>query len=235
MRRCVEMTPTARTCGVNCRAWTHDKKFANSNMLSVKHKSKLNKCMKPVANSLHYVAWICHQELCCPLLWCLSLWIQVEPTTLPPQYLGLTLNGKWKDLKRTYPDILSDKQNNLYMSNQHKCGAASSIEKDSLYTKSLHHLSHTVTDHLSHTTSSHTIFDTWSFTHHFVTHHLSHTIFDTPSYTHHLSPHHLSHTQLCHKPFFLHLLLCLSFLPRPRCKICWSLLEEVDLWGYAVP
>ena len=131
------MTPTARTCGVRCRAWTHDKKFANSNMLSVKHKSKLNKCTKPVANSLHYVAWICHQELCYPLLWCLSLWIQVEPTTLPPQYLGLTLNGKWKDLKRTYPDILSDKQNNLYMSNQHKCGAASSIEKDSLYTKSL--------------------------------------------------------------------------------------------------
>ena len=60
---------------------------------------------------------------------------------------------------------------------------------------------------------SHTIFDTWSFTRHFVTHHLSHTIFDTPSYTqlchthrlshtifdtpsltHHLSPHHLSHT-----------------------------------------
>ena len=50
------------------------------------------------------------------------------------------------------------------------------------------------TRYLSHTTLSHTIFDTWSFTHHFVTHHLSHTIFDTPSYTHHLSPHHLSHT-----------------------------------------
>ena len=93
-----------------------------------------------------------------------------------------------------------------------------------------HHLSHTVTDHLSHTTLSHTIFDTPSFTH--VTDHLSHT----PSFTHthHLSPHHLSHTQLCHKPSFLHLLLCFSFLPRPRCNICCSLLEEVDLWGYPV-
>ena len=40
---------------------------------------------------------------------------------------------------------------------------------------------------------SHTIFDTWSFTRHFVTHHLSHTIFDTPSYT-----------QLCHTPSFTH-------------------------------
>ena len=75
-------------------------------------------------------------------------------------------------------------------------------------------------------TSSHTIFDTPSFTHHFVTHHLSHTIFHiplchTPSFTHnfvthHLSPNHLSHTtsshtifhhtifhtQLCHTPSF---------------------------------
>ena len=58
-----------------------------------------------------------------------------------------------------------------------------------------------------------TIFDTPSFTHHFVTHHLSphplphttlsphyfshttlsHTIFDTPSFTHHFVTHHLSH------------------------------------------
>ena len=41
-----------------------------------------------------------------------------------------------------------------------------------------------------------TIFDTPSFTHHFVTHHLSHptlspTIFHAPSFTHHFVTHHL--------------------------------------------
>ena len=54
---------------------------------------------------------------------------------------------------------------------------------------------HFVTDHLSHT-----IFDTPSFTHHFVTHHfthhfvthhLAHTIFHTPSFTHHFVTHNL--------------------------------------------
>ena len=64
---------------------------------------------------------------------------------------------------------------------------------------------------LSHTTLSHTIFH--------------HTIFVT---------HHLSRRQLCHTPSFLHLFLCLSFLPRPRNKISCSILEEVDLWGYPV-
>ena len=87
-----------------------------------------------------------------------------------------------------------------------------------------HHLSRThlchppsLTHHLSHTTLSHT--HTQSFTHNFVTHHLSHTalshtIFRTPSFTHIIF-----HTQLCHTPSFLHLLLCLSFLPRPRYNI----------------
>ena len=95
-----------------------------------------------------------------------------------------------------------------------------------------HHLSHTT---LSHTIStlSHTIFDTPSFTHHFVTHHfvthhLSHTIFHTPSFstpffTHNFVTHHLlhtifhtplcytasfatplCHTPLCHTPSFTH-------------------------------
>ena len=119
-----------------------------------------------------------------------------------------------------------------------------------------HHLSHTrfdtpsFTHHLSHThtTLSPTIFDTPSFTpslthhlsHHFVTHNLSHTTlshhlshtalshtsFCTPSFTHIIF-----HTQLCHTPSFLHLLLCLSFLPRPRYNISDPLLEEVDLSG----
>ena len=140
-----------------------------------------------------------------------------------------------------------------------------------------HHLSHHfVPHHLSHTTLSHPIlhkplchtlsfthrfvthhlshFLTPSFTHHFVTHYFSHTIFHThlchtPSSTHHLShtalshtifhhtifvTHHLSHRQLCHTPSFLHLFLCLSFLPRPRNNMSCSLLEEVDLWGYLV-
>ena len=120
------------------------------------------------------------------------------------------------------------------------------------------HLSHTTLSHtIFHTTLSHTIFHTPlchttsfthrhrpSFTHHFVTHYLWHTIFHTTLshtifhhtifVTHHLSPHHLSHTQLCHTPSFLHLLLCLSFLPRPRYNISCSLLEEIDLWGYPV-
>ena len=95
------------------------------------------------------------------------------------------------------------------------------------------HLSHrhrpSFTHHLSHPTLSNTIFDTPYFTLHFVTHH-----FVTPSSSHHLSPHHLSHTELCNTQSFLHLLLCLSFLPRPRYNISCSLLEEVDLWGYPV-
>ena len=131
-----------------------------------------------------------------------------------------------------------------------------------------HHLSHTIfhtpSQTIFHTPLCHTpsftqVFQTPSFTHHFVTHHLSHTIFDTPLchtlslthylshttwshtifhhtifVTHHLSPHHLSHTQLCHTPSFLHLLLCLSFLPRHGYNVSCSLLEEVDLWGYPV-
>ena len=102
-----------------------------------------------------------------------------------------------------------------------------------------HHLSHII----FHTTLSHTIFHTSS-----LTHHLLHTIFHTPSLTphlwhtpsfthrhrpsfiHHLSHTTLSHTQLFHTPSFLHLLLCFSFLPRPRFNIsCW-LLEELGLW-----
>ena len=62
-----------------------------------------------------------------------------------------------------------------------------------------------------------------SFTHHPSHTTLSHTIF------HHIIFH--THTQLCHTPSFLHLLLCLSFLPRPRYNISGSLLEEVDLCG----
>ena len=42
------------------------------------------------------------------------------------------------------------------------------------------------------------------------------------------------HIQLCHTPFFLHLFLCFSFLPRPCYNISGLLLEEVDLWGYPV-
>ena len=81
---------------------------------------------------------------------------------------------------------------------------------------------------------SHTIFHTQlchtqSFTHHLSHTALSHTIFRTPCFTHIIF-----HTQLCHTPSFLHLLLCLSFLPRPRYNISGSLLEEVDLWGYPV-
>jgi hypothetical protein len=84
----------------------------------------------------------------------------------------------------------------------------------------------------------HTIFVThhlsFRFTYNFVTHHLSHTtlshtIFHTPSFTYNFVTHHLSPHHLCHTPSFLHLLLCLSFLPRPRYNIRSSLLEEVDL------
>ena len=120
-----------------------------------------------------------------------------------------------------------------------------------------HHLSHHfVPHHLSHTTLSHTIFHTPLCHTPSFTLHLWHTIFYTPSFIHHLwhhifDTHHLSHTvtdhlshtifhtplcrtQLCHTPSFLHLLLCFSFLPRPRYNIsCW-LLEEVGLWGYPV-
>ena len=102
-------------------------------------------------------------------------------------------------------------------------------------------LSHTIFhrqlfhNHLSHTTLSHTSFHTTvlchtpSFTHHLSHTALSHTIFRTPSFTHIIF-----HTQVCHTPSFLHLLLCLSLLPRPRYNISGSLLEEVDLWGYPV-
>ena len=119
-------------------------------------------------------------------------------------------------------------------------------------------LSHTVFHTpLCHTPSlSHTIFHTQlchtpslshtpSFTHNFVTHHLlphhlshatlSHTIFYTQlCHTQSFTTPSFTHTQLCHPPSFLHLLLCLSFLPRPRYNICCSSLEEVDLWGYPV-
>ena len=115
-----------------------------------------------------------------------------------------------------------------------------------------HYLWHTTLSHTIFPTPLQTIFHTPSFTHNFVTHHLWHitlshtifprpsqTIFHTPSFTHHfvthhLSPHHLSHTQLCHTSSFLHLSLCLSFLPRSRYNISGSLLEEVDLWCYPV-
>ena len=108
-----------------------------------------------------------------------------------------------------------------------------------------------------------TLFDTPSFTHHFVTHHLSHTtlshtifhhtLFHTPlchhtifhtQLCHTLSlTHHLSHTTLSHTIFdthncfnfsILHHLLCLSFLLRPCYNLWRSLLEEVALWGYPV-
>ena len=60
---------------------------------------------------------------------------------------------------------------------------------------------------LSHTTSSHTIFHT------------------TLSVT---------HTTSFYFSILRHLVLCLSFLPRPRYNIWCSLLEEVALWGYPV-
>ena len=108
------------------------------------------------------------------------------------------------------------------------------------------------THYLSHTTLSHTIFNTPpSLTHHFVTHHLSRTIFVTPlcytpSFTHRLwhttlshtifditsLTHTIFHTQFYHTPSFLHLLLCLSFLPRPHYNISCSLLKEINLWDY---
>ena len=87
------------------------------------------------------------------------------------------------------------------------------------HTTSPHTIFHTPSQTIFHTplchtpSLAHTIFGTWSFTHHFVTHHLSHTIFDTPSYTHHLSPHHLSHTTLSQTIFPPP--PPLSFLPSP--------------------
>ena len=87
------------------------------------------------------------------------------------------------------------------------------------HTTSPHTIFHTPSQTIFHTPLCHTpslahiIFGTWSFTHHFVTHHLSHTIFDTPSYTHHLSPHHLSHTTLSQTIFSPP--PPLSFLPSP--------------------
>ena len=89
-----------------------------------------------------------------------------------------------------------------------------------------------------------------SFTHRFVTHHLSHTTFThtilhtrlchihhflcrTPSFTYHFVTHNSSHTT-CFTSWSSTTFLCLSFLPRPRYNICYSLLEEVDLWGYPV-
>ena len=91
----------------------------------------------------------------------------------------------------------------------------------------------------THTHILHTTFHTLSFTHNFHTHthHLSHTAL---SHTHTPSlfvTQHLSYTTLSYTIFFLsilHHILCLSFLPRPPYKICGSLLEEVDLWGYPV-
>ena len=77
-----------------------------------------------------------------------------------------------------------------------------------------HHFSNTVTDHISQT-----IFHTPFFTHSFVTHHLCHTpFFTTLFFT-------LTRTILSHI-IFPHLLLCFSFLPRPRYNISCSLLEE---------
>ena len=98
----------------------------------------------------------------------------------------------------------------------------------------IRHLSHTtfVTHHLSHTIFDTPLCHTLSLTHYLSQTTWSHTIFHhTIFVTHHLSPHHLSHTQLCHTPSFLHLLLCLSFLPRHGYNVSCSLLEEVDLWG----
>ena len=78
---------------------------------------------------------------------------------------------------------------------------------------------------------------------------LSHTIFHTQHFTRSLSHTTFTHIIfLCHTTSFiydfviyhflslsiLHHILCLSFLPRPPYKICGSLLEEVDLWGYPV-
>ena len=91
-------------------------------------------------------------------------------------------------------------------------------------------LSHTIFHtHLCHTPSlSHAVFHTQ----------LSHTHTHTIFHTHNFVTHHLSHTTLSHTTLFyfliLHLLLCLSFLPRPRYNIWCSLLEEVALWGYPV-
>ena len=66
---------------------------------------------------------------------------------------------------------------------------------------------------------SHTIFDTWSFTRHFVTHHLSHTIFDTPSYTQLCHTHRLSHTIFdtpsFTTPSFTHTTLSQTIFPPP--------------------
>ena len=87
------------------------------------------------------------------------------------------------------------------------------------HTTSPHTVFHTPSQTIFHTqlchtpSLAHTIFGTWSFTHHFVTHHLSHAIFDTPSYTYHLSPHHLSHTTLSQTIFPPP--PPLSFLPSP--------------------
>ena len=62
-----------------------------------------------------------------------------------------------------------------------------------------HHLSHTIFDTPSFTHH----FVTHHFTHHFVTHHLSHTIFHTPlchtpSFAHNCATHHLLHTTFTH-------------------------------------
>ena len=87
----------------------------------------------------------------------------------------------------------------------------------------------------AHTQLCHTL----SFTHNFHTQ-LSHT----PSFTHNFVTHHVPlthsifHIQLCHTQLFLLVdpsTPPLSFLPSPsRYNICCSLLEEVDLRGFAV-
>ena len=106
------------------------------------------------------------------------------------------------------------------MSNQHKCGAASSIEKDSLYTKSL---AHTIFDTPSFTPLRHTPSFTHrhrpSFTHRFVTHHLWHIIFHTPlchtpSFTHNLW-HTILHTPSFTTPSFTHTTLSQTIFPPP--------------------
>ena len=60
---------------------------------------------------------------------------------------------------------------------------------------------------------------------------LSPTIFVTHNFvTHHI----VTHTTSFYFSILRHLVLCLSFLPRPRYNIWCSLLEEVALWGYPV-
>ena len=107
------------------------------------------------------------------------------------------------------------------MSNQHKCGAASSIEKDSLYTKSLalcccpekiEHLSCAPgkSVYIVHTHTYIYIYKykcLYLYIYMYRKKHLSHTIFHTQSLTHHLThnfvTHRLSHT-IFHTPSLTH-------------------------------